>query len=58
MEVNVAQLVLAAAVAAVASSVATVLVLKTDMRWIKRAVFALEERTARLEGEVLQLKRN
>lgn len=51
-------MVAAAAVTGAASSMATVLVLKTDVRWIKRALSNLEKRLARVEGEVFQPKRS
>jgi hypothetical protein len=47
-------LIVAAAVAGAASSMATVLVLKVDMRWIKRGLSRLETRMDRVEKRVFQ----
>jgi hypothetical protein len=56
VNVDLVQLVLAAAIAGAASSMATVLVLKVDMRWIKRALARLERRTDRHDVEIRQLQ--
>lgn len=51
---DIGLLIVAAAVTGAASSMATVLVLKVDMRWLKRAVSRLEQRMDRVEKRVFQ----
>lgn len=56
MEVSLMHLIAAAAVTGAASSMGTVLVLRTDMRWMKKGFSELKGRVVRLESAVFLAK--
>lgn len=58
MVIETAQLVIGAAIAGTWSAVVTSIVLRVEVRWIKRALGKLESRTDRLEVKVFQENRS
>lgn len=54
MKIDIATMVIGAVVSGVFSSLLTVVAIKVDIRWMKRALDKLEKRADRLEEHVFQ----